>query len=82
MRSVFSGTGSVTSRSIAQRNAARVLPDPVGARIRVWSPAAMAGQPLAWASVGAPNVVSNHSRTEGEKGPSASAPLAHGTPDL
>ena len=61
---------------MAQRNAARVLPDPVGARIRVWSPAAIAGQPLAWASVGAPNVVSNHSRTAGEKGPSASATSA------
>src|SRR6476469_4663670 len=73
VRSVFSGTGSVTRRSMAQRNAARVLPEPVGARTRVWSPAAMAGQPLAWASVGAPNVVSNHSRTAGEKGPSVSA---------
>ena len=58
---------------MAQRNAANVLPDPVGARIRVWSPAAIAGQPLAWASVGAPKVVSNHSRTAGENGPSASA---------
>src|SRR5690242_1499389 len=58
---------------MAQRKAARVLPEPVGARMSVWSPAAMAGQPLAWASVGAPNVVSNHSRTAGEKGPSVSA---------
>src|SRR4029079_9265800 len=58
---------------MAHRKAARVLPEPVGARIRVCSPAAMAGQPLAWASVGAPNVVSNHSRTAGEKGPSESA---------
>src|SRR6478752_5067199 len=73
VRSVFSGTGSVTRRSIAQRKAARVLPEPVGARISVWSPAAIAGQPLVWASVGAPNVVSNHSRTAGEKGPSGSA---------
>ncbi len=45
------------------RKAVRVLPDPVGARIRVWSPAAMAGQPWAWASVGAPKAVRNHSRT-------------------
>ena len=33
------GTGSVISRSMPQRNAASVLPEPVGARIRVWSPA-------------------------------------------
>lgn len=46
-----------------QRNAVRVLPEPVGARIRVWSPSAMAGQPWAWASVGAPKAVVNHSRT-------------------
>ena len=46
-----------------QRKAARVLPDPVGARISVWSPAAMAGQPCAWAAVGAGNEVANHART-------------------
>jgi hypothetical protein len=51
------------SRSMPQRNAVRVLPEPVGARIRVWSPAAMAGQPRAWASVGAGNDVVNHVRT-------------------
>ena len=66
MRSVLGGTGSVASRSIAHRNAARVLPDPVGARISVWSPAAIAGQPRPWASVGVPKVVVNHSRTAGE----------------
>ena len=32
-----------------------VLPEPVGARISVCSPAAMAGQPCSWASVGAGN---------------------------
>jgi hypothetical protein len=40
-----------------------VLPDPVGARISVWSPPAMAGQPRSWASVGAGNEVENHVRT-------------------
>jgi hypothetical protein len=55
------------SRSIPQRNAVSVLPEPVGARIRVWSPAAMAGQPRAWASVGAGNEVENHSLTGGLK---------------
>ena len=45
------------------RKAVRVLPDPVGARISVWSPAAMAGQPRACASVGSGNDVENHVRT-------------------
>ena len=34
------------------RKAVSVLPDPVGAAIRVCRPWAMAGQPAAWASVG------------------------------
>src|SRR4051812_11648512 len=49
-----------------QRNAARVLPDPVGARISVWSPAAIGGQPWSWASVGAAKLDSNHARTGAE----------------
>src|SRR3954453_10606777 len=48
------------------RNAASVLPEPVGARISVLSPAAMAGQPWAWASVGAGKLDSNHARTGAE----------------
>ena len=51
------------------RNAASVLPDPVGARIRLWLPPAMAGQPWAWAAVGSPKVVRNHSRTGSENAP-------------
>ncbi len=39
------GRGVVTSRSIEARNAASVLPDPVGAQIRVCSPATMCGHP-------------------------------------
>lgn len=53
---------------MAHRNAERVLPDPVGARISAWSPPAMAGHPCAWAGVGAGNEVSNHARTAGENG--------------
>src|SRR5208282_4039154 len=34
------------------RNAARVLPDPVGAAISVWRPAAISRQPAACGSVG------------------------------
>ncbi len=41
------------SRSSIQRNAARVLPDPVGAWIRVWCPLAMAFHPDSCAAVGA-----------------------------
>src|SRR3954463_3373040 len=36
------------------RNAASVLPEPVGAAIRTSSPAAIRGQPIRWGSVGAP----------------------------
>ena len=43
------------SRSMHARNAASVLPLPVGAAISVCLPAAIEGQPCAWASVGAEN---------------------------
>ena len=41
------------SRSMAHKNAASVLPVPVGEHTSVWSPAAMAGQPSVWGAVGA-----------------------------
>lgn len=44
-----------------------VLPDPVGARISVCSPDAMAGHPCSCAAVGAGNDVENQERTGGEK---------------
>src|SRR5581483_3308486 len=50
------------SRSIAHRNAASVLPDPVGAEIRTCSPLAIAGQAWACAGVGAVNAPANQSR--------------------
>src|ERR671931_489669 len=40
------------SRSMQTRNAARVLPDPVGAAIRVSRPAAISAHPWDWAGVG------------------------------
>ena len=43
------------------------MPDPVGAQISVWPPAVMAGQPCAWAAVGAANDDSNQERVAGEK---------------
>src|SRR3954470_13167185 len=49
-----------------QRNAARVLPDPVGAEMRTCSPEAIAGHACSWAGVGAANAASNQSRTAGE----------------
>src|SRR5581483_5828059 len=54
-----------TSRSMQARNAASVLPDPVGAEIRVVRPARMCGQPCSWGSVGVPNRRTNHSLTSG-----------------
>src|ERR1700693_4587163 len=48
-----------------QRKAARVFPVPVGARIKVDSPRAIAGQPCSCGLVGAAKTASNHSRTGG-----------------
>ena len=59
----FGGAGANISRSMAQRNAASVLPLPVGARISVDSPRAMAGQPSACGGVGASNDAWNQSAT-------------------
>src|SRR6516165_3764968 len=56
------GAGVLASRSSAQRNAARVLPDPVGAITRVLSPPAMEAHAPACAAVGSVNAPLNHSR--------------------
>ena len=71
------GRGSRPSRSRHHRNAASVLPLPVGAWIRVWRPAAMLAQPSTWAGVGAAKAERNHSATAGPKGASGSS----GPPD-
>ena len=55
----------------SQRNAASVLPVPVGARMRVCSPSAIAGHPCSCGALGAPRVSRNQSRTIGWKGSSA-----------
>ena len=52
---------------MAQRNAASVLPEPVGATTRVLSPLAMAAHASVWAAVGAANVPVNHSRVSSLK---------------
>src|SRR6478672_2709387 len=53
------------ARLIAQRNAVSVLPLPVGARISVESPRAIAGQPCTCGGVGAAKLARNHSPTAG-----------------
>src|SRR5262245_58754090 len=55
-----------------QRKAARVLPEPVGAQIRVLAPREIASQPAAWAGVGASKEDSNQRRTEMLNGASGS----------
>ena len=71
--------GSATNRSSAHRNAASVLPEPVGALISVCSPVAIAGQACAWAGVGASKARSNHSLTCGVSGDSGTPERVQGT---
>src|SRR6267143_5758316 len=70
----FFGAGENMSRSIAARNAASVLPDPVGARTSTLSPTAIAGQASSCARVGVWNVASNHARVAGLNVASGSLP--------
>lgn len=55
-----------------QRNAARVLPEPVGAQISALAPLEIAFQPPAWAGVGPSKEASNQRRTGALKGVSGS----------
>ena len=66
-RVVGSLDGDRARPSIAQRNAANVLPDPVGAMTRVLSPSAMAFQACACAGVGSTKVPANHSQVSALK---------------
>ena len=61
-----SGGGVVASRSSAQRNAASVLPDPVGATTSASRPAVMASHASSWAGVAASKTSPNHARVAGE----------------
>src|SRR5687767_5977062 len=74
-----SGAGSLINRSRHHRNAARVLPDPVGAQISVCCPAAIFGQPSDCADVGSANAARNQSAVAGEKLESGSETGAEGT---
>ena len=67
VRSVCGSGDRVARRSIAVRNAARVLPEPVGATTRVSSPRSMASHAVACAGVGASNASANHAAVAGEK---------------
>src|SRR5437868_3441435 len=62
--------------SIAARNAARVLPEPVGASTSTLSPSAIAGQASSCARVGVWKVASNQARVAGLKDASGSLPTA------
>jgi hypothetical protein len=53
------------NRSMHDKNADSVLPEPVGAAINVLRPAAISGQPSRWGSVGAPKRPANHSAISG-----------------
>src|SRR5437764_14370383 len=69
MRRSRGSAGGVSSarRSMAYRNAASVLPDPVGAEIRTCSPEAIAGHACSWAAVGAAKAPPNHLRVRALK---------------
>ncbi len=57
---------------MAHKNAASVLPEPVGATTSVSSPLPIARHAPAWACVGSANAPSNHARVAGENPSSAS----------
>ena len=61
------------SRSRHQRNAVSVFPLPVGARMRVFSPRAIAGQPSLCGAVGCSKTARNHAAVTGWKRPRASS---------
>src|SRR4029079_12324866 len=69
---------SSSSALMAVRNAARVLPEPVGAAISVCRPSAIDSQPRNCADVGSPTSVVNHRRTRGWK---PSKAMGHGDPE-
>src|SRR5258708_29417379 len=63
-----------TRASIAARNAAGVLPEPVGAATSACRPALIAGHASSCAAVGAAKADANHARVAGWKSSSTSLP--------
>src|SRR4051812_35219728 len=76
MRTPEPSPGVCERRSMPQRNAASVFPEPVGAQISGLLPAAIDAQPPVWAGVGPSNDDSNQRRTRSENGSSACSALA------
>src|SRR3954447_3263008 len=69
---------------MAVRNAASVLPEPVGAAINAWSPARIALQPSIWAGVGGrspKHSVHQRCRTGRKSGGSSPARLGADAPE-
>jgi hypothetical protein len=64
-RRLLVGIGSNITRLMHHRKAVSVLPLPVGARINVDSPRAIAGQPWVCGGVAASKEARNHSATAG-----------------
>ncbi len=73
------GGGVEASWSRAARNAASVLPDPVGATTSTSEPAPMARQAPAWAAVGAEKAPVNQPRVAGEAVQGAARIADHGS---
>ena len=73
------GGGTAASLSMAHKNAASVLPEPVGATTSVSSPLPIARHAPAWAGVGSANDPSNHARVADEN-PSSAPSLVIGLP--
>ena len=69
---------SCSRSSSAVRNAASVLPDPVGAAISVWRPSRIDAQPRCWAAVGSPSASANQRAVAGWNGVAAERPGADG----
>ena len=67
------GCGSLISESSADRNAARVLPDPVGAMTSAFCPDEMACHAPACAAVGSANTSANQVAVAGLNAASGSA---------
>ena len=73
------GGGCAASLSMAHKNAASVLPEPVGATTSVSWPLPIARHAPACACVGSANAPSNHARVAGEN-PASAPSLVIGLP--
>src|ERR1700761_3662810 len=81
IRQPAGASGTVRSMCLSrhQRKAVSVLPVPVGARMSVDSPRAMAGQPSRWGAGGCWKAARNQAAVMGWKSASAASPVAAGS---